>query len=132
MRAWMQWITAMKPQIEAIIDKVIDEAPADAPFDLIADLAIPIPILAIAKILGDEPEGMREFREWSEASILGLNPLRTPEETQRMEWGSGMLTAYFTDLMEARRLAPQDDLISDMVALQAGGAPLSDRPVGGG
>lgn len=128
-KAFYARITAMKPQIEAIIDKVIDEAPADAPFDLIADLAIPIPILAIAKILGVEPERMREFREWSEASILGLNPLRTPEETQRMEWGSGMLTAYFTDLMEARRLAPQDDLISDMVALQAGGAPLSDGEI---
>ena len=128
-KAFYARITAMKPQIEAIIDKVIDEAPADAPFDLINDLAIPIPILAIAKILGVEPERMREFREWSEASILGLNPLRSPEETARMEWGSGMLMTYFTDLMEARRRAPQDDLISDMVALQAGGAPLSDGEI---
>ncbi len=128
-KAFYARITAMKPQIEAIIDKVIDEAPASKPFDLIGDLAIPIPILVIAQILGVEAERMREFREWSEASILGLNPLRTPEETTRMEWGSEKLTSYFTSLMEARRLAPREDLISDMVALQAQGAPLSDAEI---
>ncbi|KRB40002.1 cytochrome P450 [Phenylobacterium sp. Root700] len=128
-KAFYARITAMKPQIEAIIDKVIDEAPASEPFDLIGDLAIPIPILVIAQILGVEAERMREFREWSEASILGLNPLRTPEETTRMEWGSEKLTSYFTSLMEARRLAPQEDLISDMVALQAQGVPLSDAEI---
>ncbi|MBT9469645.1 MAG: cytochrome P450 [Pseudomonadota bacterium] len=128
-KAFYARITAMKPQIEAIIDKVIDEAPASEPFDLIGDLAIPIPILVIAQILGVEAERMREFREWSEASILGLNPLRTPEETTRMEWGSEKLTSYFTSLMEARRLAPQEDLISDMVALQAQGIPLSDAEI---
>ncbi len=128
-KAFYARINAMKPQLEAIIDKVIDEAPADRPFDLIADLGVPIPILVIAAILGVEEERFREFREWSEASILGLNPLRTPEETARMEWGSGMLMEYFTELMAARRAAPKDDLISDMVKLQAEGVPLSDGEI---
>ncbi|MFN3521061.1 MAG: cytochrome P450 [Phenylobacterium sp.] len=128
-KAFYARINAMKPRIEAIIDEVIDAAPADAPFDLIGEIGIPIPILVIAAILGVEQHRYREFREWSEASILGLNPLRTPEETERMEWGSGKLADYFTELMQARRAAPQDDLISDVVALQAQGAPLSDEEV---
>ena len=128
-KAFYGRINAMKPQIEAIIDEVIDAVPHGAPFDLIGDVAIPIPILVIATILGVERERFREFREWSEASILGLNPLRTPEETQKMEWGSGKLTDYFSHLMAQRRAAPQDDLISDMVGLQADGAPLSDDEI---
>lgn len=128
-KAFYARINAMKPQIEAIIDEVIDAAPAEAPFDLIGDLAVPIPILVIAAILGVESARFREFREWSEASILGLNPLRTPEQTQRMEWGSNNLADYFAELMAARRVQPQDDLISDLVALQAQGAPLSDEEV---
>ncbi len=128
-KAFYARINAMKPQIEAIVDEVIDAAPRGAPFDLIGDVAIPIPILAIAAILGVERERFREFREWSEASILGLNPLRSPEETERMEWGSAKLTDYFTELMTARRARPADDLITDMVQLQAGGAPLSDDEV---
>jgi len=128
-KAFYARINAMKPQIEAIIDEVIDAVPHGAPFDLIGEVAVPIPILVIATILGVERARFREFREWSEASILGLNPLRTPEETARMEWGSGKLMEYFTELMAARRAAPADDLITDMVQLQAGGAPLSDDEV---
>ncbi len=128
-QAFYARINVMKPQIEAIIDEVIEQSPHDTPFDLIADLAIPIPILVIAAILGVERERFREFRQWSEASILGLNPLRTPEETERMTWGSAMLTEYFTELMTRRRAQPKDDLISDMVQLQADGAPLSDEEV---
>lgn len=128
-KAFYARINAMKPQIEAIIDEVIDAVPHGAPFDLIGEVAVPIPILVIATILGVERARFREFREWSEASILGLNPLRTPEETARMEWGSAKLMEYFTELMAARRAAPADDLITDMVQLQAGGAPLSDDEV---
>jgi cytochrome P450 len=128
-KAFYARINAMKPQIEAIIDEVIEAAPADKPFDLIGDLAVPIPILVIAAILGVERERFREFREWSEASILGLNPLRTPEQTQLMEWGSNNLADYFAELMAARRVEPKDDLISDLVALQAQGTPLSDEEI---
>lgn len=128
-KAFYARINAMKPQIETIVDEVIDAAPHGRPFDLIGEIAIPIPILVIAAILGVERDRFREFREWSEASILGLNPLRTPEETARMEWGSGKLTGYFTELMTARRADPKDDLISDVVALQAAGEPLSDDEV---
>jgi cytochrome P450 len=92
-------------------------------------IAIPVPILVIARILGVDEHRVEEFRAWSEASILGLNPVRTPEETERMEWGSGKLQAYFTELMTARRAAPKDDLISDMVGLQAAGAPIADEEV---
>lgn len=128
-KAFYARINAMKAQIEQIVDEVIDAAPTDRPFDLIGDIGVPVPILVIATILGVEKARFREFREWSEAAILGLNPLRTPEETQKMEWGSARLFEHFAELMAARRVEPQDDLITDMVQLQAGGAPLSDDEV---
>jgi len=36
------------------------------------------------------------------------------------------MTDYFTELMERRRLTGEDDLVTDMVTLQAEGAPLKD------
>ena len=84
-------------------------------------------------ILSSTPEDMdkyekrlAEFRDWSEGAILGLNPVRTPAETEHMEASRLALDAYFTELMAARRAKPEDDLVSDMVQLQAEGAPLSD------
>jgi cytochrome P450 len=92
-----------------------------------ADIAVPVPILVIARILGVDEARVADFRAWSEAVILSLNPLRSAEETSLMEWGGEQLEIYFTELIEARRQQPEDDLISDMVALQASGeAGLSD------
>ena len=129
-KAFYTRIQKMKPQIEAIIDDTIDAAPASGPFDLMAEIAVPIPILVIARILGVDEDRLPDFRQWSEDVILSLNPVRTLEETARMEQGSMALDGYFSELMEARRKVPGDDLITDMVQLQAsGGAPLSDDEI---
>jgi hypothetical protein len=64
---------------------------------------------------------LADFREWSEDVILSLNPLRTPEENERMMTGAAALDEYFSQLMAERRAAPRDDLVSDMVQLQARG-----------
>jgi cytochrome P450 len=122
-------VKRMNLRLEGVIDDVIDALPSGQPFDLMSDVAVPVPILVIAHVLGVEPERRTEFRAWSEAVILSLNPFRTPEQAARAEWGSAQLTAYFTQLMAARRASPQEDLISDMVKLQADGAPLSDDEV---
>lgn len=122
-------VKRMKTALERLIDELIDALPQDEPFDLMTEVAIPVPILVIAHVLGVEPTRRKEFRDWSEAVILSLNPFRSPEQAARAEWGSAQLTAYFTELMAARRAAPQEDLISDMVKLQAEGAPLSDDEV---
>ncbi len=122
-------VAKARPKIDAIVAEALDRVLHEKRFDLIADVAIPIPIIAIARILGVDQERLAEFREWSEGAILGLNPVRTPEETERMERCSEALTIYFTELMAARRAQPQDDLVSDMVQLQADGAPLNDIEV---
>jgi cytochrome P450 len=122
-------VNRMKARLEQVIDEVIDALPRDQAFDLMAEVAVPVPILVIAHVLGVEPDRRKEFRDWSEAVILSLNPFRSPEQAARAEWGSAQLTGYFTELMAARRAVPQEDLISDMVKLQAEGAPLSDDEI---
>ncbi|WP_300380426.1 cytochrome P450 [Henriciella sp.] len=127
-RAFYARIQKMKPQIEAIIDGIIADAPARGSFDLMAEIAVPIPVLVIARILGVDENRLSDFRDWSEGAILSLNPLRTEEETAHMRASSDALNGYFRELMEARRQVPQDDLISDMVTLQASGeADLDDE-----
>ena len=122
-------VNRIKARLEQVIDDVIDALPRDQAFDLMAEVAVPVPILVIAHVLGVEPDRRKEFRDWSEAVILSLNPFRSPEQAARAEWGSAQLAEYFTELMAARRAVPQEDLISDMVKLQAEGAPLSDDEI---
>tara|TARA_R110000764_G_scaffold56398_1_gene122852 strand:+ start:3941 stop:5170 length:1230 start_codon:yes stop_codon:yes gene_type:complete len=126
-KAFYARINKMKPEIEAIIDDTIAAAPAEGAFDLMEAIAVPIPVLVIARILGVDESRLADFRQWSEDVILGLNPMRTEEETARLVSGAEALDAYFTELMVARRAEPRDDLISDMVQLLASGeADMSD------
>jgi hypothetical protein len=120
-------VARFRPQVEAIVDGALDALPAgEGPFDLMSRFCIPIPIDVIAQILGVDHARLAEFRAWSEAVIEVFNPFRTPERTAEMETASLALNAYFTETLAARRASPRDDLLTDMVRLQAEGADLSD------
>jgi hypothetical protein len=129
-KAFYARINKMRPEIEAMIDEVVEAAPATGAFDLMEKIAVPIPVLVIARILGVDESMLADFRRWSEDVILGLSPVRTPEENARLIAGGAALDAYFDELMQARRKAPQDDLVTDMVQLQASGeANVADDEV---
>lgn len=122
-------INKKKAEIEKIVSDVIDAAPASGSFNIIEEICIPIPILVIGRLIGVEESRVAEFRKWSEASILSLAAIRTPEQEERMNWGSDNLTAYFHELIAQRRKKPQDDLVSDMVMAQKDGLDLSDDEI---
>ncbi|WP_421936181.1 cytochrome P450 [Phenylobacterium sp.] len=128
-QAFYKRAAKMKPQTETIVDEVLDSLSGRAAFDIIADYGVPVPILVIAAVLGIEKERLREFREWSEGIILSLNALRTPEQDQQLMVAAQALDAFFAEAMAERRARPRDDLITDMVQLQAAGAQLSDEEV---
>lgn len=125
-KAFYARIKKMEPEIERMIDRVIESAPESGQFDLMEEIAVPIPIMVIAYILGVDDSRLEEFRDWSEGVILGLNPMRSAEENAYMLASGEKLDAYFTELMDARRAAPRDDLISDMVQAQANGGDFDD------
>jgi hypothetical protein len=121
-------VAKFKPQVEAIVDRTLDVLPADGTaFDLMSGFCLPIPIDVIASILGVDHDRLADFREWSEGVIQSLNPFRTPEQADAMTRAADALNAYFTAALQDRRERPRDDLLTDMVQLQAtGDADLSD------
>jgi cytochrome P450 len=122
-------VAKFRPEIERIVAEALDAIDTTQPFDLMSAFCVPVPVDAIASILGVDRERLSDFREWSEGVIQGLNPFRNEAETARMEAAGPALSAYFTETIAARRAEPRDDLISDMARLQAEGAPLSDIEV---
>ncbi len=126
-RAFYARVKTCRPRVEAVVDAALDAIDPAQPFDLMATFCVPVPVDAIAAILGVDGDRLEDFREWSEGVILGLNPFRSPEQTATLERCRAALNGYFHEQIERRRAAPQDDLISDMVALQAEGAEINDR-----
>ncbi|MDQ0464536.1 cytochrome P450 [Caulobacter ginsengisoli] len=119
-------VAKFRGEVERIVDESLDALEGQAEFDLMDRFCVPIPIDVIASILGVDRGMLAQFRQWSEDLIQALNPFRNPEQTKAMEIASTALATYFTDSMADRRVSPKDDLITDMVTLQAEGAELSD------
>lgn len=126
MQAFYARVARYRPEVERIVDETLDRIDTTAPFDLMATFCVPVPIDVIASILGVDHSRLAEFRDWSEGLIQSLNPFRNPEQTAHMERANAALVDYFTGELADRRENPKDDLITDMVALQAAGAPISD------
>ncbi len=122
-------VARCRAQVERVVDGALDALAERDRFDLMADFALPIPIDVIAAILGVDPARLGEFRDWSEGTIQSLNPLRTPAQTEHLVRASNALGDYMHALIAERRATPADDLTSDMVALQAGGARLTDAEI---
>ena len=125
-RALAARIAKLRPEVESIIDKALDAIDPSEPFDLVSRFCVPVSVGAIAAILGVDHERLAEFRDWSEGAVQKLNPFRTEAQTEHMERAAAALTEYFSETVKARRADPRDDLISDMVRLQADGAVFSD------
>ncbi len=122
-------VARCRPLVQQVVDEWLDRLDTGGPFDVMAGFALPVPVDVIARILGVENHRLGDFRAWSEGVILTLNPFRTPGQTEQLTAAAIALSAYMHELMDRRRAAPEDDLISDMMLLQKDGAPLGDGDI---
>jgi cytochrome P450 len=129
MKALYGRVAKARGDVEIVVDRVLDRLDKRAEFDVISEIAIPVPILVIAKLLGVDERRVEEFRAWSEGLILNLHPTRTAEQTEAMIKAAHAIREFFTAEIAERRRAPRDDLISDILAAQERGTELSDEEI---
>lgn len=128
-KALYKRVAKCKPLVQQVVDQYLAPLRGKQAFDAMDAFALRVPIDVIARILGVDESRLTEFRDWSEGAILGLNPFRTPAETERLVVATNALSHYMGELMNRRRAEPRDDLVSDMMQLQAEGAPLNDGEI---
>jgi unspecific monooxygenase len=118
-------IERLRPRIEQLVDELLRDCAGDV--DLIEVLAYPLPVTVISELLGVPPEDEERFRGWSAALARGLDPdfLLPEAEVARRLQARGEFSEYFTELIEQRRTAPREDLLSRLVAVSDQGDVLS-------
>jgi cytochrome P450 family 109 len=111
------------------------EAMGSGPVDVVAALANPMPVYAIAHLLGVPGEQHERFKRWSHDRTFvayhgGSKAARTPE-LESAEAGCDALDAFLHDLVAERREEPSEDLLSALVAASVDGSMLSSSEVVG-
>jgi cytochrome P450 len=128
-QALVRRVTKLRPQVEAICAARLNALTGRTQFDVVGDYAVPIPIEVIGRLLGVDTRDMQRFRAWSEASMKSFLPDPTLEEAAEVKATSEALTELIDALLADRRRAPADDLISDLLAVQAETGALSDSEI---
>lgn len=122
-------ISAMRPALEALVDRLLDTGEERGEMDLIEGFASAIPIEVIGNLL-DVPHADRgPLRGWSLAILGALEP--TLSEAQ-MELGNTSVTefkAYLSELIADRRKNPGDpasDVLTRMIQGEGTDEKLSE------
>lgn len=106
-------VAELRPRLEAMAGHLIDEMVRQGPpADLCAKLAFPLPVWAICALLGVPDADRDRFRYWSDTMLSLTRYSRAEIDAAQDEF-----TAYMSALIAAKRAAPGDDLISDLLEI---------------
>src|SRR5947209_7119619 len=114
-------VEAVEPAVREFVVERIDRLLAEGGGDIVTELFKPLPSMVVAHYLG-VPEGDRDqFDGWTEA-IVAANTAEggIGGALETLGDALGGMMAYFTELIERRRVAPEDDTVSHLVAAGVG------------
>jgi cytochrome P450 len=114
-------IAALEPRVREIARECVADIRAKGELDLVHDLAIPLPVTVIAEMLGVDPERRLDFKRWSDAIVVassGDGDVRRATLSPAIAFLE--LFQYLAQVIEARRRAPREDLISTLVRAEEG------------
>ena len=114
----------LRPFMREVVGGLVDTFAPSGRCELVVDLCEPYPIPIICELLGAPNEDWRQFSAWA-TDIFRIFNQNLAEDLPRIEAANAALEAYLTDLIAERRVAPGDDLLSVLIAIEEEGDRLS-------
>jgi len=108
-------VKVWEEKFRRITTETLDEIAEKGECDFVEDVAVPLPLLLIAEMIGIRREDRKRFHEWSDAMIAGDGNLDKPEIMAKAGAAFLEYTTYVKEIIEERRREPQDDLVSILV-----------------
>ena len=120
-------VEELRPRVQAIVDDLLDEIAAhgpDARVDLVTAFAFPLPFTVICELLGVSKHDGEPLGRGLSALLV---PTSTPAEYALAKAASDDVVAMLGALVEAKRAALGDDLVSGLITARDGDERLDTR-----
>jgi cholest-4-en-3-one 26-monooxygenase len=108
-------VSKLEIAFREITTEAIDAVAKRGECDFVEEIAVPLPLLLIAEMMGIRKQDRRRFHAWSDAMIAGDGNLHRPEVMAKAGAAFVEYSAYVTGIIEERRKHPKDDLVSILV-----------------
>ena len=114
-------VEAVEPKVREFVVERLERLLANGGGDIVTELFKPLPSMVVAHYLGVPEEDRGRFDGWTDA-IVAANTAEggIASALQTVGEAVGSMMAYFTELIERRRIEPEDDTISHLVAAGVG------------
>jgi cytochrome P450 len=120
-------IESWRPRVRALTEELLAEVGPGDEFDVMDKLARPLPVVVIAELLGVPVADREKFAGWSLPLARMIDPdtnIGDAELVDAMTAGMEFI-GYFNALIEERRGAPRDDVLSALIAAEEQGDRLT-------
>ena len=114
-------VSKLEEVFTRIATETIDAVAKKGRCDFVTDLAVPMPLLLIAEMIGIRPDDRERFHQWSDAMIAGDGNLDKPEIVAAAGQAFVEYTSYIREILDDRRENPRDDLASILVGAETDG-----------
>jgi cytochrome P450 len=127
-------VKALEPGIAELVDSLLDKAAAAGRFEVISDLAYPLPVAVICRLLGVPIEDEPEFSRASARLAAALDPISSftgevRDDVDKMLEAGLWLRGYLRDLIARRRSEPGEDLMSALIQVEESGDQLTEDEI---
>jgi cytochrome P450 len=121
-----QRVKRMSDSIRVIAEQLVSNlASGPAVFDAVAGFAVPLPLTVIADQLGVPRKDLDKFKRWSDATIVPIGGMASPDEVIESLKLTEELKAYLAERCHERIAEPREDMLSDLVSADFEG----ERPI---
>ncbi len=126
-------VKSLEGDVAELVDGLLTKAAAAGEFEVVRDLAYPLPVAVICRLLGVPVEDEPQFSWASTLLAQGLDPFfaftgEAPGFDERVQAGL-WLRDYLRDLLHQRRAHPRDDLMSGLAAVEEAGDQLTEDEI---
>ena len=111
-------VNQLEPRMHDVATALVTPFADGEPFDVVNQLAVPLPVLIIAEMLGVSTDDLESFRTWSHGLMGVLDPLASADTIAFAHECATHLLDYFAEEIKRRRdvSSPDDDLVARLVA----------------
>ena len=128
-------IERLRGRVATITQELLDEAVPAGTMDFATEIAYPLPTIVIAEMLGVPTSDRPLFKRWADGLLRRqlsdaeffrpAEEQRNDPEFQRLTHTFAEMSDYFRQMLEERKRAPRQDMMSDLLAAEVDGDHLS-------
>ncbi|HUP72802.1 MAG TPA: cytochrome P450 [Acidimicrobiales bacterium] len=118
-------VERIRPRVGAIAHELVDALLEQGKVDVQATFCHQLPLVVLCEMLGLPPEDHAVVERWTTTVALAFSAVIPPSTVNDIERAVVDFNAYTEGLIERRRAAPGDDLLSALVLAEESGDRLT-------